>query len=184
MIQARTGSSRLPKKVLAKIENKPMIWYVINRVKKIRNIEQIILITTRKKTDRVLLKIAEKNGITGFAVDTLDVLDRHFQCALLYDADPIIRITGDCPLIDHIIVEKMLQFYLSHEYDYVSNILPPTFPDGLDTEILSFKTLKALAGIAKLKSDREHVTTYVKNNPHKFKIFNYENDYDLTGYRW
>ena len=184
MIQARTGSSRLPKKVLAKIENKPMIWYVINRVKKIRNIEQIILITTRKKTDRVLLKIAEKNGITGFAGDTLDVLDRHFQCALLYDADPIIRITGDCPLIDHIIVEKMLQFYLSHEYDYVSNILPPTFPDGLDTEILSFKTLKALAGIAKLKSDREHVTTYVKNNPHKFKIFNYENDYDLTGYRW
>ena len=174
MIQARTGSSRLPGKVLAKIENKPMIWHVINRVKKIRSVDQIILVTTRKKKDRVLLKIANESGIIGFAGDTDDVLGRHYQCAMQYNADPIIRITGDCPLIDHNISEKILQFYLSHKYDYVSNILPPTFPDGLDTEILSFKTLKTLNKTAKLKSDREHVTTYIKNNPHKFKIFNYD----------
>jgi len=184
MIQARTGSSRLPNKVLEKIENKPMIWYVINRVKQIKSVQQIALITTKETSDQALLKIAENEGIIGFAGNTNDVLDRHFQCALNFDADPIIRITGDCPLIDPFLVEEILQFYLNNNFDYVSNTINPTYPDGLDTEIFSFNTLKKLMNHAKLPSEREHVTLFIKNNPHMFKFFNYKNNKDLSNLRW
>jgi len=184
MIQARIGSKRFPNKVLAKIQNLPMIVHVINRIKKIKKIEQIILITTREEEDKILLKIAKNNGIGGFAGDTMDVLNRHYQCALQYDADPIIRITGDCPLIDPSIVERMLNFYMKNNYDYVTNTFPPTFPDGLDTEIFSFRTLERVAHKAKLPSDREHVTSYIRNHPNEFRIFNYENKEDLSGLRW
>ena len=184
MIQARIGSKRFPNKVLAKIENVPMIVHVINRIKKIKKIEQIILITTRKEEDRILLKIAKNSEIDSFAGDTLDVLNRHYQCALQCDADPIIRVTGDCPLIDPGIVEKMLNFYMKNNYDYVTNTFPPTFPDGLDTEIFSFRILEKIAQKAKLPSEREHVTSYIRNHPDEFRIFNYENKSDLSGLRW
>lgn len=183
MIQTRTGSNRLPGKVLSNIENKSMIWHVINRVKKIKSVQQISLITTKEKDDQVLLQIAENEGIIGFAGSTKDVLDRHYQCALKINADPIIRITSDCPLIDPFIVEDMLQFYLKNDFDYVSNVYPPTYPDGLDTEIFSFNTLKNTAQNAKLNSEREHVTPYITKHPDLFKIYNFKNDKDLSNIR-
>jgi len=184
LIQARTSSTRLPSKILKKIENKPMIWHVITRVKKIKSVQQIALITTTRKQDDVLLKIAEKNGIIGFAGSSFDVLDRHYQCAHKINADPIIRITGDCPLIDPYLVEKMLKFYLEHNYGYVTNRSPPTYPDGLDTEIFSFAVLKKATLYSQWKSEREHVTPYFINNPKKFKIFNYKHSIDLSYLRW
>jgi len=185
MIQARTGSNRLPNKVLEKIGNKPMIWYVINRVKQIKSVQQIILITTKEKSDQILLKIAEDEGIIGYAGtgDPNDVLDRHFQCALKFDADPIIRITGDCPLIDPFLVEEILQFYIKNNFDYVSNSIIPTYPDGLDTEIFSFNTLKKIFECSKLYSEREHVTLFIQNNPQLFTFFNYANNEDLSKIR-
>jgi len=184
MIQARTGSKRFPKKVLAKIEKKSMIWHVINRVKGVKGVDQVILVTTRKKEDNILLKIAKESNIIGFVGSTHDVLERYYKCALKYNADPIIRITGDCPLVDPYIIEKMLRFYVKHNYDYASNTQPPTYPDGLDTEIFSFKTLEKVHHNAKLRSDREHVTSYIRKNLKKFKIFNYENHHDLSNLRW
>ena len=184
MIQARTGSSRLPNKVLEKIENKPMIWHVINRVKQIKSVQQIVLITTQEKSDKVLLNIAEEEGVIGFAGNADDVLDRHFQCALNIDADPIIRITSDCPLIDPFLVEDILQFYLANDFDYVSNTIIPTYPDGLDTEIFSFSTLEKLIDHVKLPSEREHVTTSIPKNPQLFQFSNYKNEKDLSSFRW
>jgi spore coat polysaccharide biosynthesis protein SpsF (cytidylyltransferase family) len=184
MIQARTGSNRLPRKVLTKIEKLPMIVHVLKRVKKIDIVDQIVLITTRKKEDEILVKLAKENDIMGFTGDENDVLSRHYQCAVECDADPIIRITGDCPLIDPMLVREMLVFYLNHDYDYVSNTLIPTYPDGLDVEIFSFKTLRKLNKIAKKKSDREHVTSYIKNNTFKSQVFNYKNALDLSHMRW
>jgi spore coat polysaccharide biosynthesis protein SpsF (cytidylyltransferase family) len=184
LIQARTGSSRLPNKVLANIEQKQLIWHVINRVKKIKSVEQIALITSQLENDKILLDIAQQNGILGFAGDELDVLDRHYQCALKINADPIIRITSDCPLLDPFLVEEMLQIFLKNKYDYVSNVTPPTFPDGLDVEIFSFKALEKTFNEAKLMSEREHVTPYISKNPNKFKLFNFKNSQDLSHLRW
>ncbi|MEM3064599.1 MAG: glycosyltransferase family protein [Candidatus Nitrosotenuis sp.] len=184
IIQARTGSERLPKKVLAPIQNKPLIWHVIQRVKQVKGVRQIILATTSRNTDQILLRIAKKAKINGYVGDADDVLDRYYRCALAYKADPIIRITGDCPLIDPVLITKMLQFYLKHNYDYVSNTLKPTYPDGLDVEIFSFKTLEKIWKNAKLRSEREHVTSYIRNNLRQFKTFNYTNDGDLSDHRW
>lgn len=184
MIQARLGSSRLPKKVLAKIQGKPTIWHVINRVKKIKNIKQIILITTTSDSDKILLNFARRQHIFGFAGSKNDVLKRHYDCAVKFNADPIIRITSDCPLIDPNLSSDILQFYLDNDFDYVSNTINPTFPDGLDTEIFSFNALEKAHFQSKLPSEREHVTTYFVNNMNKFKIYNYSNSYDLSSLRW
>jgi len=183
MIQARTGSSRLAGKVLSQIENKPMIWHVINRVKKIESVQQIALITTKGESDQVLLDIAKNEDIIGFAGDTTNVLNRHYQCALKISADPIIRITSDCPIIDPYLVEEMLQFFLTHNYDYVSNIHPATYPDGLDVEIFSFQTLEKTFLDAKLNSEKEHVTPYMEKHPELFNIFNFKNNEDLSHIR-
>ena len=184
IIEARTGSSRLPNKVVAEIEGKPMIFYVIDRVKQIKSVEQIILATTQEENDKILTEIAKQNSIGSFVGDSIDVLDRGYQCALQNNADPIIRITGDCPLIDPDIVEEMLEFYLKNNYDYVSNRINPKYPDGLDVEIYSFNTLQMAAQNAKWSSERELVTTYITKNPKNFKIFSYENQEDLSEYRW
>jgi spore coat polysaccharide biosynthesis protein SpsF len=184
MIQTRTGSTRLPKKSLALIEKKPMIWHVVNRVKEIRNVDQIALITTRKKTDKILLDLAKKYGIIGYAGDVNDLLNRHFQCAIKIEADPIIRITSDCPLIDPKIVEKVLKFYLDHDYDYVSNIIEPSFPDGQDVEVFSLNALKKAVKNAKLSSEREHVSPYFTKKQNKFKLYNIKNEKDLSHMRW
>jgi len=184
MIQARLDSKRLPLKVLSRIEKKSMIWHVINRAKKIKKVEQIILITTRRKIDKPLVQIAKKSKILHFEGNTNDVLDRHYQCALKYNADPIIRITADCPLIDPELISQMLSFYLKHNYDYVANNIKPTYPDGLDCQIASFKALKVEWEKAQWKSEREHVMRYICNHPKKFKIFNYKNKINLSKYRW
>ena len=184
IIEARTGSSRLRNKVVAEIEGKPMIFYVIDRVKQIKSVEQIILATTQEKNDKILIEIAKQNSIGIFAGDSMDVLNRDYQCALKVSADPIIRITGDCPLLDPNVVENMLQFFLKNNYDYVSNRITPTYPDGLDAEIYSFETLQKTAQEAKWSSERELVTTYITKNPKKFKIFNYEQKTDLSNLRW
>jgi len=183
LIQARTNSRRFPNKVLTKIENKPLIWHVINRVKTVKGVNQIILVTTRKQEDKILLDIAKKCGILSFTGTTNDVLNRFYKCALHYSADPIIRITGDNPLIDPKHIEKFLKFFIEHDYDYVSNTIIPTYPDGLDVEIFSFKALKKNFENATLKSEREHVTPYIINHKKKFKLYNFSNKENLSHIR-
>ncbi len=184
MIQTRTGSNRFPRKVLQKIENKTMISRVIERVKQIKSVQQIALITTNEKSDKILLDIANEEGIIGFVGDTQNVLNRHYECALKINADPIIRITGDCPLLDPKISSEILNHYINNDFDYVSNTINPTFPDGLDTEVFSFAALQKAADSAKLDSEREHVTPYIIKNPRFFKLFNYEYKKDLSNFRF
>jgi len=184
IIQARTGSSRLSGKVLSKIQSKPMIWHVINRVKKVKNVEQIILATSTNIDDKPLVKIAEQENIIAFTGKTNDVLDRYYQASLKFNANPIIRITGDCPLIDPKLITKMLVFFQHNKYDFVSNNINPTFPDGLDASIFSFKTLQKAWKKANLQSEREHVVPYITKNKKLFKIFSYENSENFSNYRW
>lgn len=180
IIQARTNSTRLPKKVIKIIEGKPVLWHVIERVKRVRNINKVILATTDKKEDDILEKIAKKLNIPVFRGSENDVLDRYYQTAKVFRIDPIVRITADCPLLDPKVVEKVVDFYLKGNYDYVSNVHPPTFPDGLDVEVFSFKTLKKIWEKAKLSSEREHVTSYISNHPWMFKTGNVRSPKDLN----
>ena len=112
VIQARTDSKRLANKVLKEIEDTPMICHIINRIKRSRNVEQIILATTDNNSDKILLDIAEKFKIIGFAGDEDDVLERFFDAATSFSADPIVRITGDCPLVDPELLDIMIQIFL------------------------------------------------------------------------
>ena len=161
-----------------------MICHIINRIKRSRNVEQIILATTDKDSDKILLDIAEKFKIIGFAGDKDDVLKRFFNAATSFSADPIVRITGDCPLVDPELLDNMIQIFLENRYDYISNTIERTFPDGLDIEIFSFDALKKAHEEAKWSSEREHVTPFIIKNQDLFKVYNYKNKQDLSNLRW
>jgi len=181
MIQARNASTRFPKKMIAKIEGYPMLWHVINRTKLVKNVDRIILATTKKDQDTSLIKIAQNHNIMTFRGNSKDVLGRYYQCALKNKARIIVRITGDCPLTDPDIITKMIKFYKRNNYEYISNTLKLSFPDGMDVEIFSFEKLKNANRFAKLPSEREHVTPYIIK--HTRKKFNYKNKIDLSHIR-
>ena len=184
IIQARTQSTRLPNKVLALINDKPLIWYIIERLKSCERVEQIILATSNREEDKKLIEIANDCKVLSFVGDENDVLSRFYQATLKFNADPIVRVTGDCPLVDPDLLDKMLGFYLENNYDFVSNTIIPTYPDGLDIEIFSFKSLRKTFNEAKLKSEKEHVTPYIWKNPGIFQLYNYRNKEELSNYRW
>ncbi|MBW2993080.1 aminotransferase class III-fold pyridoxal phosphate-dependent enzyme [Candidatus Woesearchaeota archaeon] len=183
IIQARMGSTRLPGKMLKKINGKPLIFYALEQIKKSKLIDKMVLATTNKKRDVVLLNTVKQAGYDVFAGDEDDVLDRYYQAAKLFKGDIIVRLTGDCPLIDANIIDYVLQKFKDDSCDYASNIHPPTFPDGLDVEVFSFNSLEKAWGGAKLNSEREHVTPYIWKNKDKFKLLNLKNDTDFSEIR-
>lgn len=176
IIQARTGSKRLPKKVLNKIEKRTVLEHVIERAKKIKNCNRVILATTDKKEDDILENIAKNLNAEVFRGSETDVLDRYYQAARRFNVDPIVRITADCPLLDAGIAEKVINFYFQNNYDYVSNVNPPTFPDGMDVEVFNFKAMEKSWKEAKMKSERDGVNDYILKNFENFKIGNLTNN--------
>lgn len=185
IIQARMGSTRLPCKVIKEIVGKPMLWHIINRLKWSKLIDEIVIATTTNKEDLVIIEFADKHGIACYAGSAEDVLDRYYQVALKFGADIIVRITADCPLIDPNIADKIINdFLIDAELDYASNTLIPTYPDGLDVEVLSLTALEIAWNNANKKSEREHVTPYIKNHPEIFKLLNVQGNYDLSSSRW
>lgn len=184
IIQARVGSGRLPKKVLKPILGKTAIEREIERIKKSALCQKIILAIPEGKDNDILEKIGKKAGILVFRGSENNVLDRFYQAAKAFALEDIIRLTGDCPLFDWKICDEVISFYLDNKFDYVSNVRPPTFPDGLDIEIFSFKGLEKTWQNAKLKSEKEHVTSYIANHPEIFKMGNLvRNGNDLSGLR-
>jgi len=184
IIQARVGSSRLPKKVLKSILGVSAIEREIERIKKSTLCQKIILAIPANKSNDTLKKIAKKNGILVFQGSEDDVLSRFYQAAKMFGLKDVVRLTGDCPLFDWGVCDEVISFYLKNKFDYVSNVRPPTFPDGLDIEVFSFKALEKMWQNAKLKSEREHVTPYIASHPEIFKIGNLvRNGNDLSGLR-
>lgn len=184
IIQARLGSTRLPGKVMLDLEGKTVLERVIERVKASRLINDVVVATTIEKKDLKIVGLCAANGISVYCGSEDDVLDRYYQAARLVGADRIVRITSDCPLIDPIIIDEVISSHLREKADYTSNGLKETFPDGLDTEVFSFKALKTAWKNAKLKSEREHVTPYIRNNMNIFKLTNFEYKEDLSKKRW
>ena len=181
--QARYDSTRLPGKVLLKIQNKPLLWYVIRRLERVKTPNQIIIATAKSPSNKPIIEFAKENGINYYVGSENDVLDRYYQAAKKFKGEIIVRITSDCPLMDPNLIDYGLNMILENAFDYVSNVHPPTYPDGFDIEIFSFDALKKTWNEAKKPSDREHVTPYIWNNPDKFIIGNYENDVDLSNLR-
>lgn len=164
IIQARNGSTRLPGKVMLNILGKPVLWHVVNRVSKTELIDGFIVATTTNLGDDIIVEFCKENDILVFRGSENDVLDRYYQCAKEYDIKDIVRITSDCPLHDPDVIDIVVDEYLMGDYDYVSNTIEYTFPDGLDVEVFSFSALEEAWKKAKLPSEREHVTPYIRKN--------------------
>jgi len=186
IIQARMGSTRLPGKVVSQISGKPMLWHIIDRVEKCSNVNSIVVATTTRKEDRVLRELAEKSGAKAYCGSEDDVLDRFYQTAKLQGAEVVVRITADCPLIDPHLIDRMVGYFEDNKdrFDYVGMGTPNHYPDGLDTEVFSFKALEKAWKEAKLKSEREHVTPYIWKNEKLFRIGAVALDKDLSRFRW
>ncbi len=164
IIQARSDSTRYPNKVTKLINNTSILEIIIRRLKLCKNINKISLATTDLESDKKLIDIAKKNQIEFYCGNERNVLMRYYKAAIKFKATDIIRVTGDCPFIDPKIVDSIVKLYKSGNFDYVSNTLLPTFPDGLDTEVFSMNSLKKANLNATSKYDKEHVTPYLKRN--------------------
>lgn len=187
IIQARMGSSRLPGKMAMPIvDNKGALELMLERVKCVQVPHQLMVATTFLKEDDILEKICKKLKVTCYRGHPTDVLDRYYNAALSTDEKPdtIVRLTGDCPLHDPYVIEQVIQQYLSKNSDYVSNVSPPTFPDGLDVEVFSFAALKNAYQHAKKEIEREHVTPYIRENTVLFSSENYSCSVDYSQHRW
>ena len=179
IVQARLNSTRLKNKVIHKFKNKTMIEILLERLKSSKLINEIIVAIPRsdKKLENIL-----KNKYKVYLGNNQNVLERYYLSAKKFKADIIVRITGDCPLVDSQLIDAGINKYLNSNFDYISNINPPTFPDGLDYEIFDFKTLKKTYLNAKSKNDKEHVTKYIIKNS-EFKKFNIESETDYSDLR-
>lgn len=186
IIQARMGSTRLPSKALIPIVNgKGALELMLERVSKADSIDRIIVATTIAKGDDKLVELCKNLGFEVFRGSKDDVLDRYYQAANSFGKpDVIVRLTGDCPFHDPVVIDKVVRFFLDSDFDYVCNIDPPTYPDGLDCEVFSFVALENAWLNAALKSEREHVTPYIRKNPAIFKKGNVKNKEDFSGKRW
>ncbi len=186
IIQARTGSTRLPNKVLVDIVGKSLLEHVADRVRLSRLIDKIVIATSSKERDRVILEMAQGWGIATYAGSEDDVLDRFYQAAKIHKAETVVRITPDDPFKDPEVIDKVIGYYLKYRdnLDYVSNTLKPTYPEGLDVEVFPFYALEKAWQEAKKPSEREHVTPYIWNHPELFRLANIENDEDLSHLRW
>ena len=181
IIQARLGSTRFPHKMVKKIGNQTIIEILIKRLKQSRLINNIILATTKKKHDNKLDLLARKNKIRVFRGSEDNVLERFYKASKSIESDYLIRICGDCPLLDSTIIDKLIKINNKKKFDYLSNINPPSFPDGFDVEIFSKKILKEAYLKAKSKYDKEHVTPYIIRKA-KSK-FNLKNSKDFSNLR-
>ncbi|MCF7917298.1 MAG: glycosyltransferase family protein [Candidatus Omnitrophica bacterium] len=182
IIQARMGSTRLPGKILKDIKGRSMLWHVVDRVDYSNLIDKIVIATTEDKEDDKIENFCKTNNVYFYRGNQEDVLDRYYQTAKNYQADLIIRITSDCPLIDPCIIDKAITHYLDNEEkaDYVSNTLERTYPRGMDVEVFPFRALEIAWQKAKEEYQREHVTPYIYENPDTFNLSCIKNENDLS----
>lgn len=174
VVQARMSSSRLPKKVLLPILGESLLYRMVERLQQIKHKASIVIATSENAEDDVIEDFCQAKNITCFRGSLNNLLDRHYQVGVLTNADIVIKIPSDCPLIDPRIVDKVLDFYFENEgkYDFVSNLHPATYPDGNDVEIMTFEALKKAWQEATRPLELEHTTPYFWENPDKFRLAN------------
>ena len=186
IVQARMGSSRLPKKSLMDIDGKTALEFMIDRVRKSDLIDDIVIATTINQEDDVITDLCINNQINCYRGSENDVLDRYYQSAKKYEATIVVRLTSDCPLIDPDLIDETINLYIKKKVDYASNAVPPEkkkYPDGSDVEVFSFDALeKSWIETTDLK-DREHVTFYMWDKRDNFNTIMLDNEHDWGKYR-
>ena len=193
IVQARMGSTRLPRKIMMSVRDKPLLYYNIRQVLQSKKIDKLIIATTNLSRDDEIVKFVDLYGIEVFRGSEDDVLDRYFHCAKEFKLDAIVRITSDCPLVDPEIIDRCIEKFENENLDYLSNTNkqidddwiydPCGFPPGFGVEVFTFNTLENAWKNTEKPFDREHVTQYILDNPKKFKIGGLENQEDFSDLR-
>lgn len=188
IIQARTGSTRMPGKVFLDLAGEPVLARMVSRAERASTVDQVVIATTDASSDDQVADFCEARGIPYFRGSEDDVLDRYYQAAKAFKADIVVRLTADCPLIDPHVVDLVVGQSLQQATpaDYACNVVieERTFPRGLDTEVLSFDALERVWEQDTNPEWREHVTLYIRYNPAEFRVLNIRNDVDYSHMRW
>ncbi|KKM70076.1 hypothetical protein LCGC14_1444400 [marine sediment metagenome] len=183
IIQARVGSLRLPRKVLKHLEGQTVLARVVNRVSQAKTLDKVVVATTKNRNDNAIVSICWVNGWWCYRGSEEDVLDRYYNVASAFGADVIVRITSDCPLIDPGLIDDAVNKFISlGDMDYVSNLLPRTYPRGLDVEVIGMKVLED--EWRNTTENRQHVTLNIRQNPKMYNISNIASKVDCSGARW
>lgn len=182
-IQARLSSSRLPGKVLEPLQGVPMIIYMAQRAMRAHHLDDVIVITSNDASDNALDIAVRSAGLKVFRGDLHDVLRRYADAADEYEAEEIIRLTGDCPLIDPTVIDQTIDRRRAAQADYASNTDPPTFPDGMDVECFTKATLDKAHKYARHPAEREHVTLWMRSEEAKLKMINHAAPVDMSSLR-
>lgn len=186
--QARIGSTRFPNKIIKNLGNKTLIDHHLDRLSKVTNADKIIVATTKEKGIEALINLLNNKKVQVYQGSTDDVLNRFYNAVKDEEAQYIVRVTSDCPLIDPDLINKVISFTIENDLDYGSNILKELFPDGQDVEVFKFSALNQAFKEATLKSDKEHVTPFIRRHSSFmggviFKSDNYFCDADYNGMR-
>ena len=188
IIQARMASSRLPGKVLENICGHPMLYWVVTRAAEAKLIDEIIVATTLDNSDDPISKWCLDHNINCFRGDGFDVLDRYYQTAKNFQADVVVRLTADCPLIDPDLIDEVVSVFFEKEVDFAANRLPPpytrSYPIGLDIEVASFSVLEKAWHQASLPFEREHVMPYLYSVKDRFSTIILDAEKDYSDRRW
>ncbi len=184
VIQARMSSTRLPGKVLLPLDGRPMIAFMLERVRRARRIDEIVLATSTDASDDPLAALMATLGVACHRGSLNDVLARFAGAVQGRDADVVVRLTGDCPLIDPALINRVVDHLRSQQLDYVSNTDPPSYPDGLDVEAFTARALHEAVRQARLPSEREHVTPYLYGHRELFRVGGVSGAVDLSALRW
>lgn len=187
IIQGRMGSTRLPGKVLLDLAGEPMLARCVDRTRRAQTLDEVVVATTVQPADNAIVRLCAERGRPCFRGSEEDVLDRYYRAAVAHQADIVVRITSDCPLIEPKIVDRVVREFLDLQpgVDYACNVLPRrTFPRGLDTEVMRFDVLEQAWREDLNPAWREHVTPYIQRNPDLFRIHGVSNKVDYSHMRW
>jgi len=180
------GSTRFPGKILKRVMGKPLLEYQIERLKNVKNVDDVVVATTINQIDQPVKDLCEKLHCSYFRGSENDVLLRYYEAAVKFKAECIVRVNADCPLIDSSVIEEIVEYYQSNhsEFDYVSNILEKSYPIGLHAEVFSMEALTIANRNSDSSVEREHVTPYIYRNSDLFRLFSYKIKEDFSQYRW
>ena len=184
IVQARMTSTRLPGKVLLPLAGEPMLTRLIERLRRVRRADGIVVATTINTSDDPIAALCAQQGVPCHRGSEHDVLARYADAARLNGADTVVRITSDCPLIDPALIDQVIAVYEEGGSDYVSNMLPPTWPYGMAVEVFSAAALAQAHAEATQAAEREHVTPFLYWYPERYRLRNVASPVDLSQHRW